>query len=144
LGALIPALLAVFIAVPLLTAFVAPRLDSFWVSARLKAAVAKDAQAGDPPPVLAGFEEPSLVFALGADTGLSDGKGAAEKGAADGGLALVDDDERPRFLARLAELQADAAALDDISGFNYSRGKRVHVTVYRVTALDPNARPRVR
>ena len=54
--------------------------------------------------MLAGYEEPSLVFALGADVALTDGAGAAEQGADQGGLALVDDDERPRFLARLAEL----------------------------------------
>ena len=96
--------------------------------------MAKDSEQGDPPPVLAGYEEPSLVFALGADTGLSDGKGAAEIGAKGGGLALVDDAERPQFLARLAELQADATAVDEVSGFNYSRGKKVHVTVYRVSA----------
>ena len=63
--------------------------------------------------MLAGYEEPSLVFALGADTVLSDGRGAAELGANAGGLALVQDDERPAFLARLAELEANAAAVDD-------------------------------
>ena len=36
---------------------------------------------GDPPPALAGFEEPSLVFALGADVTLTDGAGAAKQGA---------------------------------------------------------------
>ena len=142
LGALIPALLAAWVAVPLLTVMVAPRMDQFWVSARLQILAAKDGITGDPPPVLAGYEEPSLVFALGADTGLSDGKGAAEIGAKQGGLALIEDGERPAFLARLAELQADATVLDDVSGFNYSRGKRVHVTVYRVTDLDPLLHPR--
>lgn len=141
LGALIAALLAVCVATPMLTAMTAPHLEQFWVSARLADLAAKDRAAGDPPPVLAGYQEPSLVFALGADTGLSDGKGAAESGAKDGGLALIEDGERPSFLARLAELEADATALDDLSGFNYSRGKRVHVTVYRVTALDPTSRP---
>ena len=144
LGALIPALLAAWVAIPLLTVMVAPRMNQFWVSARLQTLVAKDGIAGDPPPVLAGYEEPSLVFALGADTGLSDGKGAAEIGAKQGGLALIEDGERPQFLARLAEVEADATVLDDISGFNYSRGKRVHITVYRVTDLDPLLRPRPR
>ena len=89
----------------------------------------------DPPPALAGFEEPSLVFALGADVNLTDGKGAAKQGAEFGGLALVDDFERSAFLARLAELQSDAVAVDDATGFNYSRGKTVHVTIYRVRKL---------
>jgi len=144
LGVLIPALLALFVVAPTLTAFTAPGLSQFWVSRDIAALVAKDSEPGDPPPVLAGYEEPSMVFALGADTGLSDGKGAAEIGARGGGLALVDDAERPQFLARLAELQADATALDEVSGFNYSRGKTVHVTVYRVAPLAPVTRPLTR
>lgn len=142
LGAMAAALLASLILVPGLTTLVAPRLDRLWVSQQVAALVKKDSRQGDPPPVLAGYEEPSLVFLLGAHTGLSDGAGAAEAGARDGGLALVDDAERPKFLARLAELQADATALDEVSGFNYSRGRQVHITLYRVTALDPEARPR--
>lgn len=120
---------------PSLTAGAGPKLDRFWVSQKLKALVAKDTRPGDPPPSVAGYEEPSLVFALGADVNLTDGRGAAKQGADQGGLALVDDYERPQFLARLAELQSDAAAVDEVTGFNYSRGKTVHVTVYRVRKL---------
>ncbi|MEY4707970.1 MAG: hypothetical protein RJB58_1693, partial [Pseudomonadota bacterium] len=40
------------------------------------------------------------------------------------------------FLARLAELQADAAKVSESHGFNYSRGRKVHVTLYRVTRLQ--------
>ena len=120
-----------------------PRLSQLWVSERLAALVAKDRQASDPPPMLAGYEEPSLMFALGADTVLTDGRGAAELGANKGGLALVEDGERPRFLARLAELEDSAAAVDDLSGFNYSRGRPVHVTLYRVAPLHPMAPCRV-
>ena len=135
LAAVIPALLAALIVAPLLTAGVGPLLTRLWVSEAAAALVARDHKDSDPPPVLAGYTEPSLVFALGADVGLTDGRGAAEWGANKGGLALVDDSERPQFLAHLAELQADAAGLDEVSGFNYSRGRPVHVTVYRVTGL---------
>jgi hypothetical protein len=72
---------------------------------------------------------------LGADVALTDGKGAAERGGRVGGLALVDDQEQPAFLARLAELQASATPQGDLSGFNYSKGRNVHVTLYRVTPL---------
>lgn len=132
---LVPAFVSAMILTLTLTAWVGPSLDKLWVSERLAALVAKDRHAGDPPPAAAGYEEPSLVFALGADIALTDGKGAAERGARLGGLALVDDQEQPPFLARLAEMQASAAPLDDLSGFNYSRGKTVHVTLYRVTPL---------
>ena len=76
-----------------------------------------------------------MLFALGADVVLTNGAGAADAGARSGGLALVEDSEKGAFLARLAELQADATAVSDLSGFNYSRGRKVHVTVYRVVRL---------
>jgi len=73
-----------------------------------------------------------MLFAFGKDVVLADGAGAAEAGAKSGGLALVEDAEQGAFLARLAELQADASVVGDLSGFNYSRGRQVHVTIYRV------------
>jgi 4-amino-4-deoxy-L-arabinose transferase-like glycosyltransferase len=135
------AFVALAIFVPTLTVGVGPHLSQLWMSERLAALVAKDASPGDPPPALAGFEEPSLVFALGADVNLTDGAGAAKQGANQGGLALVDDFQRPAFLAHLAELQSDAVPLNDISGFNYSRGKPVHVTIYRMRKLTYDQPP---
>ena len=129
------ALLSFLILAPSLTAGAGPRLTDLWLSRKLQALVTKDMRPGDPAPALAGYEEPSLVFALGADVDLTDGRGAAKQGAELGGLALVDDYEQPKFLARLAELQSDAVVLDEASGFNYSRGKKVHVTVYRIRKL---------
>ncbi len=139
--ALIPMVLAALILVPALTALAGPKLDRLWISTRLAALVAKNHAPNDPPPILAGYEEPSLVFALGKDVDLTDGKGAAEQGAATGGLALVDDEERPQFLARLAEIEGAATPLDDLTGFNYSRGHDVHITLYRVAPLTPQPTP---
>ena len=135
------ACLSFLILVPTLTLGVGPHLTRLWVSERLAALVAKDRKPDDPPPSLAGFEEPSLVFALGADVNLTDGAGAAKAGANQGGLALVDDYEQPAFLAQLAELQSDAVLLNDLSGFNYSRGKPVHITIYRVRKLVSETPP---
>jgi 4-amino-4-deoxy-L-arabinose transferase-like glycosyltransferase len=133
--AMLLGLVSLFAFVPGLTVLAAPHLTQLWVSEQLEQAVAGAAHAGDPPPALAGYEEPSLVFALGADTVLADGAGAADAGAKSGGLALVEDDEKGAFLARLAELQDDAAAVSEVSGFNYSRGRNVHITIYRVSQL---------
>ena len=127
--------LALLVFVPGLTAGAAPRLDDLWVTQRLKQMVALSSEPGDPAPALAGYEEPSMLFAFGADTVLSDGAGAAEAVARHGGLALIEDGERGPFLARLAELQADATEKGEVSGFNYSRGRKVHVTVYRVERI---------
>ena len=76
-----------------------------------------------------------MLFAFGKDVVLADGARAADAGAKSGGLALVEDDELGGFLARLAELQADADKVGELTGFNYSRGRKVHVTLYRVTRL---------
>ncbi|HET7085247.1 MAG TPA: glycosyltransferase family 39 protein [Rhizomicrobium sp.] len=120
---------------PVLTAYVGPRLDRLWVSERLKTMVEAASQPNDAPPALAGYQEPSLVFALGKDVVLADGKGAAESSARGGGLALVEDQVQGDFLARLAELQADAKQVGELSGINYSRGRKVHVTLYRVAQV---------
>jgi 4-amino-4-deoxy-L-arabinose transferase-like glycosyltransferase len=135
LKALLLGFAAMLVFAPALTAAVGPRLDQLWISERLKTLVAAAAKPGDPPPALAGYQEPSLVFALGADVVLADGAGAANAGAQNGGLALIEDSEQGGFLARLAELQADATPAGEVSGFNYSRGRKQHVTLYRVTQL---------
>jgi hypothetical protein len=128
-------LLAVLVVAPALTAGVGPRLSQLWISQQLKPLVEANTQPGDPPPAIAGYQEPSLVFALGADVNLTDGAGAAQAGAKSGGLALVEDAERGAFLARLAELQADAQSVGEVSGFNYSRGRKVHIVLYRIAAV---------
>ena len=120
---------------PALTAYVGPRLEQLWITERLKPMVEAAHQPGDAPPALAGYQEPSLVFALGKDVVLGDGKGAAEASARTGSLALVEDEARGDFLARLAELQADAKVMGELSGMNYSRGRKVHVILYRVGHL---------
>ena len=125
-------LLTILVVYPAITAGVGPRLGQLWVSTRIADLVRKDLQAGDPPPALAGFTEPSAVFYLGKDVRLTSGAGAAELGAGQGGLALIEDSERRSFLAHLAELETGAAKLDELAGYNYSRGRRVHVTIYRV------------
>ena len=128
-------LLTMLVFVPALTTGVGPRLDQFWVTQKLKRLVEANARPGDAPPALAGYQEPSMLFALGRDVVLSDGAGVAEARARAGGLALVEDEALGEFLARLAELQADATRIGDVSGFNYSRGRKVHVTLYRVAQL---------
>lgn len=129
------AFLSLLVFVPALTAYVAPRLDQLWVTERLKPLVTLASEPGDPAPALAGYEEPSMLFDFGADVVLSDGAGAADAVAHQGGLALVEESERGPFLARLAELQADAAPKGEVTGFNYSRGRKVHVTIYRVARV---------
>jgi hypothetical protein len=120
---------------------VAPRVQQIWMSPHAAALVAKDRLPGDPPVVLAGYVEPSLVFLLGTDTQLQSGASAAQISAQIGGLALVEDHEQAKFLKRLSELGGSAKAVDQMSGFNYSRGRREHITVYRVTPAPQITEP---
>jgi len=39
------------------------------------------------------------------------------------------------------ELEADATAIDAVDGFNYSRGRPVHITLYRVTPPHQETSP---
>ncbi|MBN9593180.1 MAG: glycosyltransferase family 39 protein [Alphaproteobacteria bacterium] len=110
----------------------APRLDRLWVSEHAAALVAHNARPGDPPPILIGYQEPSLVFLLGTHTRLPASGDAAAAAARNGGLALVEERDRSGFLAHLSALGANAHALGQVSGLNYSRGKPVRITLYRV------------
>ncbi len=141
LAASMLAFAALFVFYPILTAFVGPGLEQLWVSPRAAFAARTLSRPGDPPPALAGYVEPSLVFALGAETRQTDGRGAADAGAAQGGLALVEDREQSSFLAHLAELETDASEVGSVSGFNYTRGRRVHIRIYRVTPLRDETAP---
>ncbi|HXM00446.1 MAG TPA: glycosyltransferase family 39 protein [Rhizomicrobium sp.] len=142
--AMVAALCAVAAAVifyPLIVWGVVPRVPQIWMSPHAAALVAKDRLPGDPPVVLAGYVEPSLVFLLGTDTQIENGPGAAQAAAQSGGLALVEDHEGIRFLAALAKLGGKARPVDEMSGFNYSRGRHEHITFYRVTAAPPITEP---
>jgi len=132
-GAVLFAASAALVAYAALTLLAVPKLDRLWVSPHEAAIIAAHAKAGDPPPVLAGYTEPSAMFLIGTETRLTNGTGAAEIGAAQGGLVAVEDGQRGAFLAHLAELEADATPIDALAGFNYSRGRPVHITLFRVT-----------
>jgi len=110
-----------------------PRLDHLWLSPRLSAAVARHAMLGDPPVVTAGYAEPSITFLLGTGTALESGAGAGLIAGKAGGLALVDSAERQSFLDVVGQMGGKAEALDEISGLNYSRGREMTITLYRVS-----------
>ena len=143
LAALMAAVLCAFIFYPLLTWGVAPRLTDIWVSPRLAALVAKDKKPDDPPVVAAGYGEPSLVFLLGTETRTVAGSKAADIAAAYGGLALIEARQNRDFLNELGHLRASAVVVDHVTGINYSHGKPVAITVYRVTRAGLAAKPPV-
>jgi 4-amino-4-deoxy-L-arabinose transferase-like glycosyltransferase len=139
--AMIASIAATLILAPTLTAGVGPRLAQIWVSQRAETLVAKDKRPGDPPPIIAGYVEPSLIFGLGTDTRVTTGAIAAQIASGQGGLALVEDRERDAFLAGLATRDTEAFSVDALQGYDYSHGRKVHITIYRVAAGPDTSTP---
>ena len=123
----------------LLTGGAAPALDPLWVSER--AAAELDRADIDPrngvtpgPVAVAGFEEPSLVFALGTRTQLTDAEGAAEA-ISQGRPAIIEGREVAAFKRGLLAYDTQAKLVDHIPGLNYSKGRPVDLFLYR--SLEP-------
>jgi hypothetical protein len=114
-----------------------PRLTDLWLSPRLVDAAQKYEMPGDPPPVLSGYTEPSMVFLLGTETRLARGEGAGALAAKQGGLALIERRQESAFLNAVVAGGASAAPLEEVDGMNYSRGRRSKVVIYRVTPGGP-------
>jgi 4-amino-4-deoxy-L-arabinose transferase-like glycosyltransferase len=137
----IAACVAAIVLYPLLAAGVAPRLAPLWMSNSIAVHLAKLHVPAEPSPILAGYVEPSTVFLLGTDTRLGSGATAGREAAQRGGIAAVEDHERKRFLDALHAAHGHERAVDQLSGFDYSRGHNVHVTLYRVTPAGPDIAP---
>jgi hypothetical protein len=56
-------------------------------------------------------------------------------------LALVEDHTRQKILTELGARAAIARPVDELSGFDYSAGRREHITVYRVTPSAQTTEP---
>ncbi|MBU8546399.1 MULTISPECIES: ArnT family glycosyltransferase [Roseomonadaceae] len=132
------ALLAVLLAVPLQAVAlgaVLPRLEAPWISPRL-AALVRDRAPGLPDARfgVVGYHEPSLLFALGGDIRLlRDGAAAAAFLADEAGrvVAIADRQETP-FRAEATTRGLPLRELGMVAGFNYSRGRRVAITLYGI------------
>jgi len=132
ISACLAATAAALLLYPITSAAVAPNLGQVWMSRAIASHVAHDRVSPDPAPVLAGYVEPSAVFLLGTETRLESGRAAGQFAAHQGGLALIEDHERVHFLQALHAAGGRERAIDQVSGFNYSRGKHEHLTFYRV------------
>jgi len=110
-----------------------PHIGKLWVTETAAQIVAKHAKPNDPPVISSGYEEASMTFRLGTRTYLVRPEEAAKIAAAQGGLVLIDDRNKDKFLAAVDELGAKVKPIDRFSGFNYSQGKQMNITVYRAS-----------
>ena len=85
----------------------------------------------------AGFHEPSLVFLLGRDILLVDGREAALFLAeAPDGVALIEARQQASFLNLARHLGVTLATPKQISGYNMSKGQDVVILIYRREMFD--------
>ncbi|HEY1749921.1 MAG TPA: glycosyltransferase family 39 protein [Caulobacteraceae bacterium] len=118
----------------------APSLQGLWLSQRLARAVRADRQmlaAG--PAAVAGYAEPSLVFALGAPTVLGSAADAAEA-VAFGRPAIVEQKQDAAFRAAVATGPTSAHVAATITGLDYSTGHRQVLRLYEPVAAAPGPR----
>jgi 4-amino-4-deoxy-L-arabinose transferase-like glycosyltransferase len=120
----------------------APRLSPLWLSARTEAALERARLLprqgiADAPVAVAGYAEPSLVFALGTATELGTPQEAAQA-IAENRPAIVEAREEAAFRRALAAASAVALPVARVSGLDYSNGRKMTLTVYeaRETAAE--------
>jgi 4-amino-4-deoxy-L-arabinose transferase-like glycosyltransferase len=117
-----------------LAALLAPRLDPLWLSARLEAAMGSARLlprqgTAEAPVAVAGYAEPSLVFALGTDTGL-EGPAEAAQAVIENRPAIVEQADESAFRDALEARGGRAHEVAVIRGINYSKGDPVTLRVY--------------
>jgi 4-amino-4-deoxy-L-arabinose transferase-like glycosyltransferase len=110
---------------------VLPGVDGLWLSRQAALEVAAARPCATTTLATADYSEPSLVFLVGTGTRTGGGDTAADHLRADPAcaLALVDSRAEPLFRHTLAGLAVHPVA--SIQGFNYSRGRRQTLTLYR-------------
>jgi len=113
----------------------APRMEPLWLSERVALALASSGLAPKegvvPGPVeVAGYAEPSLVFALGTTTGLG-GPNEAVAAIAEGRPAVVEKREQADFLAAMASARLTPRPVKTVNGIDYSNGDEMSLTLYR-------------
>lgn len=117
-----------------LAAVFAPRLEPLWLSARLERVLSEARLlprqgVAEAPIAVAGYAEPSAVFALGTATELHGAEEAAEA-IAQHRPAVVEAREEAAFRAALAKRRLTVRDVARIDGVNYSKGDEMTLRVY--------------
>lgn len=118
----------------------APGLSAFWLSDRVKNILESERllpRQGAPAPVtVAGYAEPSLVFALGTATELGHAPEAASAIAAFR-TVIVAESEDSAFRRALDAKGLEVRQIRDVAGLNYSRGAATRLRIYVNAAPRP-------
>ncbi len=135
----------------LMLAGLSPQLDQLAVSRRidemLRAENIHPLHDGVPPAIVAGYFEPSIVFLLGTKTHMTDGAAAARlAGASNFAPAIIESSEATAFETELRILSGGSGqprldVVGEVSGINYSNGKKVGFVIYRVRPVAFDTAP---
>ena len=125
-----------------LAALVLPQFRPLWLSARLEEAMDINRLLprqgiAEAPVAVAGYAEPSLVFALGTPTEL-EGPAEAAKAIVENRPAIVEGREDAAFRAALRAYGVRAEEVAKIEGLNYSKGDPMTLRVYVAPDMDEN------
>ena len=118
----------------LVFAWALPGIEAAWLSPRIVAAARPLVSCSKPAIAAAGYTEPSLVFAAGTDTALGGGALVASRMAENPECTVgvvTDGAEAEAFLAEAARQNFVPVRATELTGFNYSRGQRVTIGLYR-------------
>ena len=124
-----------------------PHLAPLWIAPQVEHDLLAAGLGGEPLAAV-GFHEPSLMFLAGTATLMAPDAAAGADDLARGqaATALVDTRDAAAFQAEAARLGCATRALAVVDGFNYSRGRPMHLTLYAKASPQPSAlsHPRVR
>ncbi len=112
----------------------APRLEPLWISKRTDEALTRARLAprqgfAAAPVAVAGYAEPSLVFALGTPTDLG-GPADAVEALADNRPAIVESREQAAFEAGLKARGVKVREVARVNGLDYSNGDETSLRIY--------------
>lgn len=123
-AAIAPAMLSGMAVIVAAFQYVLPSLETAFPSPRLAAASERYMECTDQPLGSADYSEPSLVFLAGTDTRLLRWEDAADWMAdGDGRFVWMSDRRREKFDKKAAKRGFEVVELEEVSGFNYNRGK---------------------
>lgn len=123
-----------------------PSLKQLDTSRRLVAAIEQHTGGTKAPVISVGYNEPSYVFLTATDTQLVDaGTAARLLGETPGAVATIEGRQKDKFIAAAEADSLILNQLDTVTGYNYSNGDRVTVTLYTAkpaaAGLDPDTAP---
>ncbi|HEX3886270.1 MAG TPA: glycosyltransferase family 39 protein [Phenylobacterium sp.] len=126
-----------------LAAGLAPRLNPLWLSSRVEKVMAKaqllpEQGIADAPVTVAGYAEPSLVFAIGTQTELAGPEDAAQA-IYEHRPAVVEQRQEAAFEKALAVYHAQTHLVGTVKGLDYSDGKKMTLRIFEATANSPQA-----